>query len=529
MVFQFTNSISSPMSALLPLPLPAATPATLPPRRRVTTSGAGINGGRGVNSPWPKGPLVLLALSSVRRRLGSSRKAVPLELENQVKLKVIMLQRGDTAESDVMLGEVRNPDEDTWKPVRLKPSEDKTSWSDADSSVVLQMSEGQLLATLCPQRETSPSFRASAPCWPQIISQQMGPWPLKGPGTVLFEPTRLLNMARELRNGKGPVVIPGGAQELQLPSSDVVDLLFPCLMGSSLADVFGEDSQGQLTYQELLESCPGLGGVGAADLSRVERLTDGRVVTLEQKPFNMECMSRRWSRGAVIRKLGKNGVAETAGCKAGDIIVTINGQAVLNATLAEVEELLEQLPAQLEVGQPVLQEPLYLREATTDLLTTLADVEATEAVEELLPRVSELMEGQASMSDELPQVFAGDGGSASHVHVDSTPMVQMCHVVHGVKIFGVDSSAGATGDLKPWVTRWGSPASTEAEVALPVDVDLDQEYAAWLASRETSIAMCRAGDVMLFWGGNPHFGSNGMGAGPCVALFHGFELSPENA
>ena len=150
---------------------------------------------------------------------------------------------------------------------------------------------------------------------------------------------------------------------------------------------------------------------------------------------------------------------------------------------------------------------------------------------------------------------------------------------------------------------------------------LYQEYAAWLASRETSIAMCRAGDVMLFWGGawfgaiwraenqimavtggeswswslnmyiiyytyiiiymciiqccvswlitvsldiyrylylsnyvwyydmifmslvvsptrdlrvpyfhlchlsgNPHFGSNGMGAGPCVALFHGFEL-----
>jgi hypothetical protein len=43
--------------------------------------------------------------------------------------------------------------------------------------------------------------------------------------------------------------------------------------------------------------------------------------------------------------------------------VTINGEAVLNATLADVEERLEQLPAQLEVGQPVLQEPLYLREA----------------------------------------------------------------------------------------------------------------------------------------------------------------------
>ena len=207
--------------------------------------------------------------------------------------------------------------------------------------------------------------------------------------------------------------------------------------------------------------------------------------------------------------------------------MTINGESVLNATLQRVEELLDELPAQLEVGQPVLQEPLYIREATTSLLTTLADEEATEAVEELLPRVSELFKGQAKMSDELPQVFAGDGGSASHVHVDSSPMVQMCHVVHGIKIFGVDSHN--TEELKPWVTRWGSPAATEAEVALPVDIDLDQDYAAWLANRETSIAMCRAGDVMLFWGGNPHFGSNGMGAGPCVALFHGFELSDSDA
>ena len=43
--------------------------------------------------------------------------------------------------------------------------------------------------------------------------------------------------------------------------------------------------------------------------------------------------------------------------------MTINGSAVLNATLAEVEQLLDQLPATLELGQPVLQEPLYLREA----------------------------------------------------------------------------------------------------------------------------------------------------------------------
>lgn len=39
-------------------------------------------------------------------------------------------------------------------------------------------------------------------------------------------------------------------------------------------------------------------------------------------PFSLR--SRRWSRGAVIRNLGKNGLAEQAGCKAGDIIVTWN-------------------------------------------------------------------------------------------------------------------------------------------------------------------------------------------------------------
>ena len=57
------------------------------------------------------------------------------------------------------------------------------------------------------------------------MCQQRNPTPPTGPGTILFEPERLLQVARELRNGKGPVVIPGGAQQLNLPSSDVVDLL----------------------------------------------------------------------------------------------------------------------------------------------------------------------------------------------------------------------------------------------------------------------------------------------------------------
>ncbi|CAK9019496.1 THO complex subunit 3 [Durusdinium trenchii] len=398
---------------------------------------------------WPLGLLALLRRS--RRRM--ARRAAPiLELDSQ-KLKVVMLQRGDRGrESDVIRGEVG--EDQSWTPVRLKPT-GANKWEDPDAHVALEMSDADVLAALCPQRETAPSFRASAPLWPQVVSQQMGAWPLKGPGTILFDVEQLLQVAGELQDGTGPVLIPGGAQQLKLSSRDVVDLLFPCLMGSSLPDVFGAESGGKFTYQELLDTCAsGLGAVGVADLSRVEQLTDGRVVTLESKPFNMLQMPRRWSRGAVIRQVGRNGVAEQAGCKAGDIIVTINGEAVLNATLQRIQELLdEELPVRLEVGQPVLKEPIYIREATTELLTTLADEEATEAVEDLLPQISALLKDRAKMSDELPQVFAGDGGSASHVHVDSAPMVQMCHVVHGIKIFGVDSS-GEEGDHRLLMPRW---------------------------------------------------------------------------
>ena len=91
-------------------------------------------------------------------------------------------------------------------------------------------------------------------------------------------------------------------------------------MGSSLPDVFSMEMQApQLTYHELLQVCP-LGGTGAVDLTRVERVADGRIVELTAQPFNMQYMSRRWSRGAVVKAVGKNGVADRAGIKAGDII-----------------------------------------------------------------------------------------------------------------------------------------------------------------------------------------------------------------
>ncbi|CAE7417198.1 THO3 [Symbiodinium natans] len=440
---------------------------------------------------------------------------------SQLQLKVLLLERGSSGrDSDALVGEVGHEGGEEWRQVRLQAA-DGDRWEDAEADVSLTMPDPELLAALCPAREPSADFGTVAPTWPRAIGNSLGPWPLKGPGCILFDAQRVAEVAGRLSEGsRGPVVIPGAADILDLPSTVMVQDLFTCLMGSSLPDVLGaEMAAPQLTYQELLQVCP-LGGTGAVDLTRVERVTDGRVVDLFEQPFNMQYMSRRWSRGAVIKAVGKNGVADMAGIQAGDIIVTINGEGVLNATLERVEELLEaELPVRLEVAQPVLEEPLYIREASTELLTRLADDASEKAAAALLPKVSELMHG-FRMNDDVPQVFAGDGGSASHVHMDLVPMVQMCHVVHGIKIFGVDATCGD--DIKPWVTRFGGPAA-DAEVALHVDQPLEQEHAEWLSSRGVSIAICGPGDVMLFWGGNPHFGANGLGAGPCVALFHGCE------
>ncbi|CAE7896074.1 THO3 [Symbiodinium necroappetens] len=448
------------------------------------------------------------------RRRTAARAAPLLVLDDaSLKLKVILLERGASGrDSDVLVGEVGDDNTDDWKPVRLQAT-DEGKWEDAEAEVSLTMSDSELFASLCPAREPATDFGMMAPSWPRVISSSLGPWPLKGPGYVLFDAQRLGEVAERLSEGRGPVVLPGGAELLDLPSTVMVQDLFPCLMGSSLSDVFGAELDSpQLTYEDLLQVCP-LGGTGAVDLTRVTRVADGRVVDLGEQPFNMQYMSRRWSRGAVIKAVGKNGVAERAGIKVGDIIVTINGEAVLNATLERVEELLAaDLPVRLEVAQPVLEEPLYIREASTELLTRLADDASEKAAAELLPKVSELMDG-FRMNDALPQVFAGDGGSASHVHMDLVPMVQMCHVVHGIKIFGVDATCGD--EVKPWVTRFRGP-SADAEVALHVDQPIEQEHAEWLASRGVSIAVCGPGDVMLFWGGNPHFGANGLGAGPCV-------------
>ncbi|CAK0820923.1 unnamed protein product, partial [Prorocentrum cordatum] len=133
---------------------------------------------------------------------------------------------------------------------------------------------------------------------------------------------------------------------------------------------------------------------------------------------------------------------------------------------------------------------------------------------DLVPEVARRIGGQhLFISERTPMLFAGDQGTASHVHIDNKPLIQFCHVLHGTKLFCVAPSA-------PWVSQDQAADAAHGEVSLPVDVPLADDAAEWLQRPDTSVCAGRPGDLFLFPGRKPHCGANGLGA-LSVALFHG--------
>ncbi|CAK9029910.1 Chaperone protein DnaJ [Durusdinium trenchii] len=113
-------------------------------------------------------------------------------------------------------------------------------------------------------------------------------------------------------------------------------------------------------------------------------------------------------------------------------------------------------------------------------------------------------------------LFAGDGGTGSHLHIDRKPLLQFCHVLHGRKFFTVAPNGGRPpGAVVPW--RCASPEVQLSTSTSGVEVE---EY---LVQPEVSVAVLRPGDdLMLFLGQSCHAGSNGAGE-VCVSLFHGMQ------
>lgn len=415
---------------------------------------------------------------------------------------------------------------------------------EGQGAVRLREGDAELAAALLPEWAGA-AVAALAPGWPRDLHEALSLWPLKGRGTIVFDGAHFLAALPELlAPGRGPVLLPGGAARLGLPTVAAAEALcrslsvpgtagaaaptplVPALAGLARLFLHGQGAWATsdigagpaASYEELLAASPAV-GTGLVDLTRARLDGPVRTCIIRDWPFGFMHVPRTWAHGAVLRDLEPEGAAELAGCRPGDVVLEANGRPLLEAPVADAAAALQACPeATLEVVQPIVEGPFYLREASTEVLRELGGEVAEAAALDLVPRLSELLGVETSghsLLEEVqsrPKVFAGDGGSASRLHADNVPRVQFCHVLHGTKLFAVEHDASAADAIE----------AGNVEVAFPVDLPLAPAQGRWLAGPGVSVAACRAGDVLCFWGGDRHCGANAAACGPCVALFHGY-------
>mmetsp|Transcript_56895 Transcript_56895/g.166609 ORF Transcript_56895/g.166609 Transcript_56895/m.166609 type:complete len:560 (+) Transcript_56895:74-1753(+) len=459
----------------------------------------------------------------------TAKSACPVILseDGSREFHILMIRR--TSDDDVILARTRprpshnadvraaKTDAVAWRRVLLRPS-GLHRWTDRDKTVTLTLDGASAQSASLPGIGGHAALDECAPQWPKSVVSELRPWSLKGPGIVVYDTdTFIKNAVAFVAAGQGPVLFPGGAQRLGLPSAMLVGATSEETV-SSAWDILGRGkSELPLSYGKMLRASQEM-RTGIVDLGQVSFASDNlRSVKLPSRPFGWEYAPRMWEHGAAIRSVDPGGPADKAGCRPGDVIVSANGRWLFDAPLSVVDSLLQDAtpPIELEVAQATLAEPLYLREALPVVLRALpSGVAAEDAAEQLLPALQELLGLQVSLTDDVPKVFLGDGGSGSYVHVDEVQQVQMCHVLRGTKFFGVAAT--------PPPRLPGT-----AEVTLPVNRELSGETAKWLASRHVSLVAAGPGDVLLFWGGCWHFGSNGMGKQACLALFHACGGGPQ--
>ena len=119
-----------------------------------------------------------------------------------------------TADGPALLhGQVYNEDANAWTPVLLQRVGATSLWQDRDLTVELPM---QGLTDSMHQQDLAKEL----PTWPASLRRSLEAWPLKGPGTVIFDPHFFVQRAAALTlMGPGPVVFPGAADAMNLPST----------------------------------------------------------------------------------------------------------------------------------------------------------------------------------------------------------------------------------------------------------------------------------------------------------------------
>jgi len=463
---------------------------------------------------------------------------------NGMQIKPLALQRGDDAKDDILVGLGRCSPSMDWQQVCLKRA-DSNRWvqgsKETNEVVHLQMEDDELATILLPSWGLHCEKMSSlAPEWPEALMESLKPWPLKGRGTIVFDNDFFVKHIVELAvPGQGPVLLPVGAEKLDLPTafiknalektlSDVSDISLAKLLlrtgngQSHLHAMHGEDSV--LSLGDLLD-VSAVARSGYVDLSRcLQTVGPRRHATLNLQECTLfEVAPRMWAHGAAIRNVAPSIVAEKAGCRRGDVIVSANSKTVFDAPLAEVNRVLRaSLPhLDIEVEQPVLEGPFYIHAASLTMLQELAGEDVAEAGKSVVPALEALFAQRGgdqipAFGQRQPGIWAGDGGSTSRLHRDNQHRIEFGHVLHGAKLFAVE-----TDEATAMASKEADPSFQQTEVSFPTDVPLSSAKAEWLCSSGVSVAVGGAGDMLCFWGGDRHFGANAMSSGPCIAFFHG--------
>ncbi|CAJ1389216.1 unnamed protein product [Effrenium voratum] len=404
-----------------------------------------------------------------------------------------------------LYGQVFSPELQAWKPVLLQQTGPQR-WEDG-GGLCLDLSLEDLIAAV-PGRE---GVEEPAPAWPAELREELAQWPLKGPGTLVFDPNFFVQRgAARVLLGPGPVLFPGAAAALGLPTADCTQALRAAVAGRSLQAVLGKAD----SMEGLLGGLPPSLQSGHFDLPTDASSTCEAVM---HQPLDvLELESRSWTCGAVVREL-KGPEAGCIGCRVGDFISKIDGADVMDLPFDDVVRRLRAGPLKVSFARPDRTDFMYLREvpAVPESMAPFLGGEPVD-MQQLVPALAEhLAGGDLFFHRATPMLFAGDGGTASHLHIDAqgTPLVQFCHVLHGTKLLLTAPRA----DAEPGpVLPWGSEAS---EVRFPAGGVLQQEAAEWLLRPEVSVAAAGPGDLLLFQGQAPHAGCNGTGE-LNVSLFH---------
>eukprot|EP00435_Cladocopium_sp_Y103_P012638 s1090_g3.t1 len=365
----------------------------------------------------------------------------------------------------------------------------------------------------------SRSLQNEAPGWPSQLVEDLGRWPLKGPGTVVFDAHFFVQRGVSAVLSSGfPVLFVGAAQRMGLVTEDWIPGIAKQLKNRSLCEVFGSST----TLEEMIQDLPEDLRKGHFDIASAIAGADeerwSQVCTVEvPMPQKLSIESCSWTLGAMLREaIPKVDVA------VGDVLLKINGQEILWQKFDDIQELLVNQTGSAEItfGRPKVIQKIYLREAVAsqEALSRFGvddvDVDGKVLVSQLSAQLSTAADGLV-FAEDRPGLFAGDAGTASHLHVDRKPLLQFCHGLHGCKFFCV-----APGKSPGPQVPWQRDAISELEAKLPTDGKPLSTAAEWMQSPEVSICCLHPGDLLLFLGQSCHAGCNGA-AQISLSLFHG--------